>query len=388
MDFSSLLQDSSFDSSADESEQPDQGQQAAQPPPRIIIPNAERDDPYVCMSDRDFRAVFGFNKGTCFVIEDYFREALTTRQSNSVRSVTPREKMLIFIDHARSNGFHRQTAHMSWCSRDRSTVSTIINQVALVIAQRQSDFVRLPTQEEEDEIAKGFWDLASRDCKFPGIRLLIDGSHVEIEKPSIAEAHNGRPLAYINRKGYCSLNVLVATDDKGKIRYFDSSAPGKVHDSVVLRTSPLADHLERTFNPNRPKYVLGDQGYPCLREVLTPVRDDRVNDEATRRYNRAHKGNRIRVEHHLGRLKKRFPLLLYQMRAKKLDHIQRKICACIVLHNIAVEANDDPADTTNMTDDGYQRAEARLQMDDGEVEEDMNSSFFQRNRVIDRFFTN
>ena len=69
--------------------------------------------------------------------------------------------------------------------------ATVINHVALVIASRQAEFVKLPDAEEEKDIAAAFYNLASNRNKFPRILLLI-------EKPSFP-ATGGRLKSYIIR---------------------------------------------------------------------------------------------------------------------------------------------------------------------------------------------
>lgn len=300
-------------------------------------------------------------------------------------TISPREKLLVFFDHVRSNEVHRKYTLYSFSRRPQGSATTVINHVALVIASRQAEFVKLHDPEEEKEIAAAFYNLASDRNKFPGIRLLIDGTHVPIEKPSFS-ATGGRPKSYINRKGFASFNVMVMTDHLGRIRFFDSSSPGSNHDATVLRTSPLPQYLERTFDPLRPRFVLGDMGYPCSREILTPVRDDRVNDAQTQAYNRAHKSNRVKVEHAIGMLKKRFPVLMVPMRYNKLDNVQRKIAACIVLNNIGINSKDNPPDSPSTDDERAMQQTIQWHQIDL-PDDDTPAHFHQRNRLIENFFS-
>ena len=83
-------------------------------------------------------------------------------------------------------------------------------------------------------------------------------------------------------------------------------------------------------------YLLGDSAYPCLKNLMTPYKD---NGRLTREhinYNMSLTSGRVAIEHTFGILKQRFRQLYYcKLRGdKKLCHFIR---ACCVLHNIANE---------------------------------------------------
>lgn len=111
--------------------------------------------------------------------------------------------------------------------------------------------------------------------------------------------------------------------------------PGSTHDSVIFERSALRARLELNQIPGR---LLGDNGYPCKRYLLTPFLEP--NNEAERRYNNAHKQTRIIVERLFGILKRKFSCLNSVLRTK-LENTTVVILACAVLYNIGIKYNQN-----------------------------------------------
>lgn len=71
--------------------------------------------------------------------------------------------------------------------------------------------------------------------------------------------------------------------------------------------------------------------------MLTPYRNP-IN-EVERSYNRAHKKDRVTIERCFAQLKRRFPMLNYEVRLK-LDRVASYIMCGFILHNIAKYLQD------------------------------------------------
>ena len=110
-----------------------------------------------------------------------------------------------------------------------------------------------------------------------------------------------------------------------RIRHFTARHCGSAHDARIFQESDLRIKLEQDFNSDRPRILIGDEGYPCSRILLTPIRDDRVRTPNQTNYNKALSRARIIVEHTFGVLKRRFPALLYQSRCRLLANTQALI---------------------------------------------------------------
>lgn len=95
--------------------------------------------------------------------------------------------------------------------------------------------------------------------------------------------------------------------------------------------------------------MLGDSAYPCLKNLMTPYKDNGRLTAAQINFNTKLGAGRVAIEHSFGILNQRFRQLFYckLKGAKKLCHFIR---ACCVLHNIANE--DDLHFITVSSDDG------------------------------------
>jgi hypothetical protein len=118
--------------------------------------------------------------------------------------------------------------------------------------------------------------------------------------------------------------------------------PASVHDSRVLRCSPLFDSLaEKCQN----FYLLGDSGYPVLPHLLTPFKDRGQLSRAQINYNGKLSSNRYVIEHCFGLLKQKFRQL-YHLKLRKLEDMVHFIRARCVLHNMALD-DDFPLNEEN-----------------------------------------
>lgn len=79
--------------------------------------------------------------------------------------------------------------------------------------------------------------------------------------------------------------------------------PGSVHDSRVLRNSPLKNNLEEKCGRY---YLLGDSGYPLLPSLLTPYKDRGNLSRRQQNFNLKLSKNRYVIEHCFGLLKQKF----------------------------------------------------------------------------------
>ncbi|KAL5568920.1 hypothetical protein UlMin_025495 [Ulmus minor] len=93
----------------------------------------------------------------------------------------------------------------------------------------------------------------------------IDGTHI----PCIIVAN--LQVAYRNRKGFTSQNVLAIVDFDMKFTYIVAGWEGSVHDARVLRDA-MSDPNFSFPKPPRDKYFLVDSGYVNRRGFFAPYR--------------------------------------------------------------------------------------------------------------------
>ena len=98
--------------------------------------------------------------------------------------------------------------------------------------------------------------------EFPNCVGVIDCTHVPVKPPK------HRWEQYICRHGYFSINVQMVVNHRGFVTHYSVRWPGSVHDSHILNESDLQHVLDQHLLRNY--YLLGDQGYKCQTNLLTP----------------------------------------------------------------------------------------------------------------------
>ena len=112
-------------------------------------------NPLEAYSDIQFQQNFAFTKPTFNMIFDIFKDELASLKTRSDDFYLPPVlKLIIFLQYLRSNSFYRCVATQSCVRVPQSTVCTVVNQVAKVIASRTSTYVKIPDLAEQDEIAQ------------------------------------------------------------------------------------------------------------------------------------------------------------------------------------------------------------------------------------------
>lgn len=211
----------------------------------------------------------------------------------------------------------------------QSTVHRCIKQVTRVLANLSVGLIQLPNTVAERNALK--FEFMNR-WGFPGCIGVVDGTHISILKPKEDE-HN-----FINRKGFHSINVQIICDHLLKIRSLYANFGGSTHDSYIWRRCEAKMFVNNLYNSNESSWFIGDAGYPLQPFLLTPFRI--AENQSQQNYNNAHCRARNCVERCIGLLKTRFRCLLKE-RSQRYD--KNFVCliikACVVLHNMCVEAN-------------------------------------------------
>ena len=107
--------------------------------------------------------------------------------------------------------------------------------------------------------------------------------------------------------------------------------PGSVHDSRILRLSPLFQAFEGIRKPVD-GIILGDSAYMLRPWLMTPIRNPATRRE--RRFNAAHRTTRSTVERAIGVAKQRWRCLRHGLRIGP-EKSCKIIIVCFMLHNYA-----------------------------------------------------
>ncbi|XP_052814780.1 putative nuclease HARBI1 isoform X3 [Mya arenaria] len=172
----------------------------------------------------------------------------------------------------------------------KQTASRVLHEFVDAV-NRNIDNIRFQrTQQELAEAKLGFY----KRCKIANIVGAVDGTLV----PIIAPKDSGE--AYICRKGFHAINVMATCSHDRRFIDIVAKWPGSQHDSSVMNTSSLKEHMES----ERPGMLLADSGYPLTNSLLTPLANPVTPAEA--RYNNAQSKGRMVIEQSFGILKGRF----------------------------------------------------------------------------------
>ena len=297
-----------------------------QRPRRFRFLNSE--NPFETFRDDEFYSTFAFSKARVSQLVELCRNSLVSRIARKT-ALTPEQKMLIFLDYIRSSTIQRSAGKELYAGVHQTTVCRIIKEVAMAINEYFHQFVVFPNENEKDAIAKQF---LARDS-IPGVYGCIDGSHIFVKRPPSGNVP--APERFYNRKSCYSINMVVVCDHTYKIRYFSARYPGSVHDARIFNESFLKQNMLQQFDPERPRFILGDEAFPCSNVLLTPINRARANIPAKQRYNRLIRKSRWKVESCFGVLKSRFRVLLSEQRTS-LKVTRLVVKACVILHNFTV----------------------------------------------------
>ena len=91
---------------------------------------------------------------------------------------------------------------------------------------------------------------------------VIDCTHVPIRAPKESRDQ------FRDKNQDFSLNVQMVVNHRGVVTNLVSRWPGSVHDTRILKESDLQQVLD--FHLLGKFYLLGDQGYKCQTNLLTP----------------------------------------------------------------------------------------------------------------------
>ncbi|CAC5377397.1 HARBI1 [Mytilus coruscus] len=226
------------------------------------------------LSDRQIRSRFRFKRESIQFISDLLRNDLshTTRRS---QPISVEMQVMLALRFYASGSFLEVIGDTMGV--DKATACRAVNDVTNALLSKKDQFIKWPArQEERDRNKQGFF----RGGLFPGVIGCIDGTHVKIQAPSEDEP------AYVNRKGWHSINVQGVCDHEGKFINVDVQWPGSTHDSHMFRASDVSTYLQIRHRSIDDGFLLGDSGYPCSKFLLTPYLHPATPSQEA--YNRAH----------------------------------------------------------------------------------------------------
>nr|XP_027118223.1 protein ALP1-like [Coffea arabica] len=153
----------------------------------------------------------------------------------------------------------------------------------------------------------------------------LDGTHIPACQP------NREQMAYTNRHGIHSQNVLAVCDFDMRFNYVYAGWEGSAHDARVLESAlmPPSDFPI----PPAGKYYLVDAAYRNTPGFLPPYKNVQQRDPAKRLFNTRHSSLRNVIERTFGVLKTRFKFLKGPVPNFYMTTQISVVIACCGLHN-------------------------------------------------------
>lgn len=154
-------------------------------------------------TDEELRSRYRFGRESIEFLSELLRDDLE-RDTSRNHALSTTVQVLVALRFFASGSFLQVIGDTLGLSK--STVSRIISQVSLALAQKQGNFIKWPSTEAEIfQNKRGFFTKGG----FPGVIGCVDGTHIKIQAPHQNEND------FVNRKGFHSINVQAICNHKG-----------------------------------------------------------------------------------------------------------------------------------------------------------------------------
>lgn len=201
-----------------------------------------------------------------------------------------------------TTGSHILSAQSAFCV-PKFTVCCVVHRIARRIKNIAGRVICYPHQDELDEIGQRFGRLA-RHTAFEKAVGAIDGCHIRIKPPNLNKKD------YFNYKQFHSIQMQAICDSTGHFLNIFVGFPGSVHDTRVLKNSPLYVNAEY---PPPDYFLLGDGGYPCIQSPITIITPYKLplHGRIEERFNHCHSRACSIIERAFGMMKARWRATLF-----------------------------------------------------------------------------
>lgn len=209
-----------------------------------------------------------------------------------------------------------------------STIFNIVNKMCDCLVEISDQIIRWPTEEEARIISNDFFQVG----KISNVLGSIDGSHIRVKKLKNDDD-------FINRNNYPSILLQGVCDSNKKFIDIYCGEPGSMHDSRLLRKSPLFNVLNQNQSKLYNSFLLGDSAYASTSWIVPPFKSIRALSYAEVKFNVQHSRTRSGIENSFGFLKGRFRRLQV-FENNNLKIIVKATVAACVLHNLCQDYDE------------------------------------------------
>ena len=163
-------------------------------------------------SDEELRIRYRFGPDSIKFLEEILENDLQ-RQTKRNDALSPTLQILVAL-----NFFVRGSSLQPIDGLPKSSVSRVVKDVSLALAQKQKKFILWPSPAELQVVKREFYDKGG----FPGVIGYVHGTHVRIQ------ASNTNENDFVNRKGFHSINVQAVCKHNGR------QHKAKINESFML----------------------------------------------------------------------------------------------------------------------------------------------------------
>ncbi|XP_036139699.1 protein ANTAGONIST OF LIKE HETEROCHROMATIN PROTEIN 1-like [Monomorium pharaonis] len=283
------------------------------------------------LSDQEFKEHLRINRRTALTLIDELElSGYIPSHSFGIRPLSAKLSFILFLWYIANTEPLRTLSDRFDISI--SSVFRVLRRITKWFLSKLDTIIKWPQEQNVKIVCDKFFIKQG----VPNVLGAIDGTHIRIEKPSI----NARD--YINRKKYFSICLQAVVDSDMRITNIYCGEPGSLHDSRVLRRSPLyeaASVNQAMLFPNQ-TFILGDSAYPSLPWLVSPYKDNGHLSPQQVEFNYMISSTRISVERAFGQLKGRFRRIKFFNEYRTLPFIINTVVAACILHNYCINEND------------------------------------------------
>ncbi|XP_057483396.1 protein ALP1-like [Actinidia eriantha] len=244
---------------------------------------------------------------------------------------------------------------------NHSTVSQVTWRFVEAMEEKGIHHLQWPSTEQQ------MTDVKSKFEKIRGLPNCcgaIDTTHITMLLSSSEVASN----MWLDREKNHSMILQAIVDSEMRFRDVVTGWPGKMNDFDVLQRSTFFKLCEKgeRLNGNKMRlsegtelseYIVGDLGFPLLPWLVTPYQGKDLSDSKAE-FNKRHFATRVVAQRAMARLKEMWRIIQGVMWRPDKNRLPRIILVCCILHNIAIDMEDDVLDELALShhhDTGYKQ---------------------------------
>jgi len=252
------------------------------------------------------------------------------------------------------------------------TISNYTQRCIEAINEHADEFIVWPNAVERAKLSA----MADAKYGFPGFIASCDGTLIGLRR---APVFSQFPETYCHpRHKHYGFNVLFWVDHHGSIIRFTCNYPASASDQTIFDASSFARNPWR-FLKEQEEYIFVDLGFKKETFAVPPYKGKEGKLKWNRRFNKAQRIGRVKVEHCNGVIKARFGSLNNIPIDIRCDDDHERcadwIRACVILHNALIQLRDEY---------DYELPDAEDDEPEHEVQENVSAKMFV-NAVRDRW---